>query len=358
VEATDEFVGTRAVAAAHAFDVGALDAYLRERLPGFRGPIAVEQFRGGQSNPTYKLITEDQAYVLRRKPPGKLLPSAHAVEREYRVISALSNTDVPVPRTYCLCEDDGVIGTAFYVMAFVDGRVFWDPTLPELPAAERRAIFDDMNRVIAALHSVDYVQVGLADFGKPGNYFARQIDRWSRQYKASETEPIDAMDRLIEWLPHHIPHDDRTTIVHGDYRLDNLVFHRSEPRVVAVLDWELATLGHPFADFSYHLMAWRLGGDEFRGLRGVDLAALGVPSEDAYVDLYLARTRAATHPTPAQRSFYLAYNLFRLAAILQGVMARAVAGNAASAHAIDAGKRARPIAELGWREVGQRFGDT
>ena len=355
MEATDEFVGTRAVAAAHAFDAAALDAYLRARIPGWRGPVAVEQFRGGQSNPTYKLTAGDRRYVLRRKPPGKLLPSAHAVDREYRVISALANTDVPVPRTFCLCDDDSVIGTAFYVMDFVEGRVLWDPTLPGLQATERRAIFDAMNRVIAALHSVDYAGVGLRDFGKPGNYFARQIDRWSRQYKASETEPIEAMDRLIDWLPRHIPPDERTAIVHGDYRLDNLVFHPTEPRVLAVLDWELSTLGHPLADFSYHMMAWRLGGDEFRGLRGADLVALGIPSEDEYVALYLERTHAAARPPPEQWSFYLAYNLFRLAAILQGVMARAVAGNAASARAVEAGKRARPIAELGWKEVEQRF---
>jgi aminoglycoside phosphotransferase (APT) family kinase protein len=240
-------------------------------------------------------------------------------------------------------------------MEFVDGRVLWDPTLPGMRPSERRAIFDAMNRVIAALHSVDAASVGLGDFGKPGNYFARQIDRWSRQYKASETERIDAMDRLIEWLPHHIPPDERTTIVHGDYRLDNLVFHPSESRVLAVLDWELSTLGHPMADLSYHMMAWRLGGDEFRGLRGADLRALGIPAEDEYVDLYLARTPGATRPTAGEWSFYLAYNLFRLAAILQGVMARAVAGNAASARAVEAGQRARPIAELGWKEVEQRL---
>ena len=355
IDATDEFAGTRAVAEAHAFDVASLEAYLRGRLPEWQGPLAVEQFRGGQSNPTYKLTAGDRQYVLRRKPPGKLLPSAHAVDREYRVITALANTDVPVPQTFCLCEDDAVIGTAFYVMAFVEGRVLWDPTLPGMRPAERRALFDDMNRVLAALHGVDYARVGLADFGKPGNYFARQIDRWSRQYKASETEPIDAMDRLIEWLPRHIPEDDRTTIVHGDYRIDNLVFHPTEPRIVAVLDWELSTLGHPLADFSYHMMAWRLGGAGFRGLRGADFAALGIPPEKEYVDLYLARTHAAHRPTPEQWSFCLAYNLFRLAAILQGVMARAVAGNAANARAMEAGKRARPIAELALREVEQRF---
>ena len=354
MEAAEEFVGTRAVAPAHAFDIAALERYLRGRIPEWQGAIAVEQFRGGQSNPTYKLTAGARHYVLRRKPPGKLLPSAHAVEREFRVISALAKTDVPVPRTYCLCEDDTIIGTAFYVMEFVAGRVLWDPALPGMSPRQRRATFDAMNRTIAALHTVDHLNAGLGDFGKPGNYFARQIDRWSRQYKASETEPIDAMDRLIDWLPHHIPPDERTSFVHGDYRLDNLVFHPTEPQLLAVLDWELSTLGHPMADFSYHMMAWRLGGDEFRGLRGADLAALGIPSEAEYIDQYLERA-GANRPTPEQWSFYLAYNLFRLAAILQGVMARAVAGNAASARAIDAGKRARPIAALGWEEIERSF---
>jgi aminoglycoside phosphotransferase (APT) family kinase protein len=351
VSATEEFVGTRPVAAAHRFDVAALDRYLSARIDGFRGPIAVEQFSGGQSNPTYKLSAGGRSYVLRRKPPGKLLPSAHAIDREYRVISALASTAVPVARTHCLCEDESVIGTAFYVMEFVAGRIFWDPRLPGLIREERRAIFDELNRVIAALHSVDYAAIGLADYGKPGNYFARQIDRWSRQYKASETGRIEAMDRLIEWLPKNIPAGDRTTIVHGDYRLDNVIFHPAEPRILAVLDWELSTLGHPMADLSYHMMAWRLAADEFRGLRGVDCEALGIPTEDAYLDLYLRRTGTTERPSARAWSFYLAYNLFRLAAILQGVMARALAGNAASARAQDAGRRARPIAELGWNEV-------
>jgi aminoglycoside phosphotransferase (APT) family kinase protein len=351
VSAAEEFVGTRPVAAPLRFDLAALDRYLSARIDGFRGPIAVEQFCGGQSNPTYKLSAGGRSYVLRRKPPGKLLPSAHAIEREYRVITALAPSDVPVARAHCLCEDDAVVGTAFYVMEFVAGRIFWDPRLPGLMREERRAIFDELNRVIATLHSVDYAAIGLADYGKFGNYFARQIDRWSRQYKASKTGRIDAMDRLIEWLPKNIPAGDRTTIVHGDYRLDNVIFHPTEPRILAVLDWELSTLGHPMADLSYHMMAWRLAADEFRGLRGVDCEALGIPTEDAYLDLYLRRTGATERPSAGEWSFYLAYNLFRLAAILQGVMARALAGNAASAQARDAGRRARPIAELGWQEV-------
>ena len=346
-----DFVGTRPVADAHRFDTFALERYLGARIPGFCGPLEVEQFKGGQSNPTYKVTAGGNAYVLRRKPPGSLLPSAHAVDREYRVITALAQTDVPVARTYCLCEDPSIIGTSFYVMGFVPGRVLWDTSLPGTAPHARSAIYDEMNCVIARLHNVDHRAVGLADYGKPGNYFARQIDRWSRQYKASETERIDAMDNLIEWLPRHIPPDERTCIVHGDYRLDNLIFAPEEPRVRAVLDWELSTLGHPLADFSYHMMAWRLAADEFRGLRGCDLAALGIPSEDAYLEMYLERTHAVTRPSTAEWTFYLAYNLFRLAAILQGVMARAVAGNAASAQALEAGRRARPIAALGWKQV-------
>jgi len=348
----EAYQGTRPVAEAHRFDVAALERYMREHVEGFSGTLAVEQFKGGQSNPTYRLRAGGRSYVMRRKPPGKLLPSAHAVDREYRVITALAKTEVPVARTYALCTDESVIGTMFYVMEYVEGRVLWDPRLPGMAPAGRRAIYDEANRVIAALHRVDYAALGLADYGKPGNYFRRQIDRWSRQYKASETEKIEAMDRLIEWLPANIPAGDATTIVHGDYRIDNMVFHPSEPRVLAVLDWELSTLGHPMADFSYHMMAWRLSSTEFRGLRGCDLAALGIPSEEEYLARYLERTGA---PAPGAKdwSFCMAYNMFRAAAIFQGVMARAVAGNAASAQAVETGKRARPMAELGWKQVEQ-----
>jgi aminoglycoside phosphotransferase (APT) family kinase protein len=346
----DAYIGTRPVAEAHRFDVAALERYLREHIPGFTGPLEVEQFKGGQSNPTYRLSAGGKRYVLRRKPPGTLLPSAHAVDREYRVITALGATDVPVARTYVLCTDESVIGTMFYVMDCVEGRVLWDPQLPGMAPGERAAIFDEMNRVIAALHKVDYKSIGLEAFGKPGNYFARQIDRWTRQYRASETGKIEAMDRLIEWLPSHIPAGDETSIVHGDYRLDNMIFHATEPRVLAVLDWELSTLGHPMADFSYHMMAWRLTSTEFRGLRGADLAALGIPSERDYLDRYLGRTGFA-RPSEQDWTFCMAYNMFRAAAIFQGVMARALAGNAASAQAMETGKRARPMAELGWRQV-------
>ena len=343
----EAYQGTRPVADAHRFDVAALEAFLRENVEGFRGPLEVEQFKGGQSNPTFRLRTPGRSYVMRRKPPGKLLPSAHAVDREYRVITALARTDVPVPRTYALCTDDSVVGTMFYVMDYVEGRVLWDPTLPGMSREERGAIYDEMNRVIAALHTVDYAAIGLADYGKPGNYFARQIDRWSKQYKASEMEPIEAMDRLIEWLPANIPGDDQTSIVHGDYRLDNMIFHPNEARVLAVLDWELSTLGHPMADFAYNAMAWRLSPAEYRGLRGHDLGALGIPTEDQYVERYLRRTG---RPRPSARDweFYIVFNLFRAASIFQGVMARAMAGNASSAQAVETGKRARPTAQFAW----------
>ncbi|MEO8738608.1 MAG: phosphotransferase [Casimicrobiaceae bacterium] len=347
----DEFLGTRPVVDAHRFDVGALEHYMRANIDGFAGPIEVAQFKGGQSNPTFVLTTPGKRYVLRRKPPGQLLPSAHAVDREYRVISALAHTDVPVPLTYCLCTDETVIGTVFYVMELVEGRVLWDPLLPGMKPAERSAIFDEMNRVIAALHRVDHAALGLETFGKSGNYFGRQIDRWTRQYKASATDTIGAMDRLIEWLPANIPQGEQSAIVHGDYRLDNMIFHPTEPRVLAVLDWELSTLGNPLADISYHMMTWRLAPHEFRGLRGSDLAALGIPDEREYLAAYLRRVGATAVPDSTEWNFYMAYNMFRMAGILQGVKARALAGNAASAQALEAGNRARPMAELGWQQV-------
>jgi aminoglycoside phosphotransferase (APT) family kinase protein len=346
----EEFVGTMPVQARHAFDLASLEDYLRTHIDGFSGPLTVEQFKGGQSNPTYVLSASGRRFVLRRKPPGKLLPSAHAVDREYRVITALHQAGIPVARTYALCEDESVIGTAFYVMDYVEGRVLWDQSLPGMTKAQRAAIFDEMNRVIAALHQVDYTKVGLAEFGKPGNYLTRQIARWSKQYRASETEKIDAMDKLIDWLPENIPQEEETTIVHGDYRMDNMIFHRSEPRMVAILDWELSTLGNPLADFSYHVMSWHLSPREFRGLGGLDLEALGIPSESQYVAAYCKRTGRAL-VDPRQWDFYMAYNMFRLAGICQGIMGRVVDGTAASEHAIESGKRARPLAEAGWRQV-------
>src|SRR5476649_2990235 len=293
-----------AVQERHRFDEQALARFMAVNVEGFTPPLQVEQFKGGQSNPTYRLIDgAGRDYVLRRKPPGKLLPSAHAVDREYRVIHALNKTNVPTPRAYALCEDDGIVGTAFYIMEYCDGRVLWDPLLPEVPKEGRRAIYEAKVETLARLHAVDYAALGLADFGRPGSYVARQISRWGKQYKASETESIEAMDRLLDWLPAHLPPSDETVLVHGDYRLDNMVFHATEPRVLAVLDWELSTLGHPMADFSYHLMAWRLSATEFRGLRGVDLAALGIPSEREYIDKYLQRAGTKHPPTARDLGF-------------------------------------------------------
>lgn len=350
----EKFRGTMPVNERHRIDVERLSAYLRDRIPGLSATLQLEQFKGGQSNPTYLLSAGERKFVLRRKPPGNLLPSAHAVDREYRVMSALADTDVPVPRTWCLCEDQEVIGTSFFVMDYVQGRVFWDPSLPGIAPAERGALWREINRVIAALHQADYRAIGLETYGRPGNYIQRQIDRWIKQYRTSETERIEAMDNLIAWLPDNIPPGDETTIVHGDFRIDNMIFHPTEPRVLAVLDWELSTLGHPLADFAYHLMAWRLGPGQFRGMNGMDLRALGIPDEDEYVALYCQRTGRAN---VGNVDFYLAYNMFRLAAILQGIAKRAIDGTAANAQAVETGKRARPTAEAGWALV-QRMIDA
>jgi aminoglycoside phosphotransferase (APT) family kinase protein len=359
VSAPEAQTGTKPVAAQHAFDVAALERHLAARLPGFAGPLAVRQFKGGQSNPTYELSTPGALYVMRSKPGpvARLLPSAHAIEREYRVMDALAGTDVPVPRMLLLCEDESVVGRAFYVMEHVAGRVLWDQSMPALAPAERAAHYDEMNRVIAALHTVDPVAVGLADYGRPGNYFERQIARWTKQYQASITQPIEAMDRLIEWLPAHVPEGARdpseVRIVHGDYRLDNLVFHPDEPRVVAVLDWELSTLGHPLADFSYHCMSWHIPPGSFRGIGGLDLPALGIPPERAYIERYCARTgRGGTDAVDrlmTDWNFYLAYNLFRIAGILQGIAKRVEDGTASSDAARQSAAGARPLAEMGWR---------
>jgi len=349
----EEFIGTKAVSARHQFDVAALDTYLRQHVDCYPdGALTVEQFKGGQSNPTFKLSIGGQHYVLRTKPApaAKLLPSAHAIEREYRVMDALNKHGFPAARQYALCTDESVIGRAFYVMEFVDGRVLWDQALPGMTPAERAAIYDELNRVIAQLHTVDYAAIGLADYGKPGNYFARQIERWTKQYLAAQTEPIAAMDQLIAWLPHNIPPGDEgansAAIVHGDFRLDNMLFHPTEPRILAVLDWELSTLGHPFADFSYHCMSWHIAPGQFRGIAGLDLAALGIPSQQAYIARYAERTGKTIRLEDF--NFYLAFNMFRLASIMQGIMKRYVDGTAASAQALESGKMARPMAELGW----------
>ena len=350
-----QFTGTKPMAASHAFDVARLEHYLAAQMPGFSGPLTVEQFKGGQSNPTYQLGTPGARYVMRSKPGplSKLLPSAHAVEREYRVIKALAATEVPVARALALCEDPAVIGSAFYVMDCVDGRILWDPALPGMTAAERAAHYDEMNRVIAALHRIDPAAVGLADYGKPGHYIERQVARWTRQYRAAETERIEAADALIDWLPRHVPPEREARIVHGDYRLDNMIFHPTEPRILAVLDWELSTLGDPLADFAYHCMRWHLAPPQ--GLAGADLAALGIPSEAEYLRRYLERVGAAREPSADEWTYHLVFNMFRLVGILQGVAARALQGNASSAQALETGKRTRPLAEQAWA-LAQRIG--
>jgi aminoglycoside phosphotransferase (APT) family kinase protein len=350
------FTGTRPVSAQHEVDLAVLQAWLQANVPGFAGPLQVEMFKGGQSNPTYKLITPGTAYVMRAKPGpvAKLLPSAHAIEREFRVMSALRGTGVPVANMLALCEDESVIGRAFYIMECVNGRVMWDQSLPALDKPQRAAVYDEMNRVLAALHKVKPSAVGLDGYGKPGNYFERQIGRWSKQYVASITQPIPEMDRLMDWLPQNIPamarDESLVSVVHGDYRLDNLMFHPTEPRVLAVLDWELSTLGHPLADFSYHCMAWHIPPGAFRGIGGLDVAALGIPTEAEYIARYCERTGFATpDELRADWSFYLAYNLFRLAAILQGIAKRVEMGTASSAQAVSSAAGARPLAEMAWR---------
>jgi aminoglycoside phosphotransferase (APT) family kinase protein len=351
----DHFVGTRAVSERHAFDLDALSGWLAQNMEGFHGPLQVEMFKGGQSNPTYKLITPRQSYVMRAKPGpvAKLLPSAHAVEREYAVMRGLYGTGVPVPRMHILCEDESVIGRAFYVMEFKEGRVLWDQSLPGMEPAQRGDIYREMNRVISALHTVNVAERGLSAYGKPGNYFERQIGRWSKQYVASITQPIVEMDRLMEWLPRNIPamarDDSMLSVVHGDYRLDNLMFDAREPRICAVLDWELSTLGHPLADFSYHCMAWHIPPGSFRGIGGLDFAALGIPAEDEYIRMYCDSTGLARpQDLKADWNFYMAYNMFRIAAILQGIAKRVETGTASSAQAVNSGAGALPLARMAW----------
>jgi len=345
--AQDTFSGTAPVNERHRFDAAALAAYLEKQVEGFKGPIEVEQFKGGQSNPTFRLSAGGKRYVMRAKPGpvAKLLPSAHAIEREYRIMSALAKAGIPVPKMLCLCEDESVIGRAFMVMECVEGRIFWQQDLPDMTPPERGAIYDAMNAVLAALHSVDYKAVGLEDYGRPGNYFGRQIARWSKQYRASETEVQPAMDNLIAWLPENIPPGEECSVVHGDFRMDNMIFHPTEGRVLALLDWELSTLGHPLADLSYQCMAWHVPPAAFRGIKGLDLKTLGIPSQDEYVAAYCRRTG---REGIANWNFYLAYNMFRLAAILQGVKKRALEGMASSTQALSAGERAKPLGEWAW----------
>ncbi len=345
-----DYIGTMEVQEKHRFDEKRLERFMTEKVEGFTLPLRVEQFKGGQSNPTYRLTDgAGRRYVLRRKPPGKLLPSAHAVDREFRVISALNRTDVPTPRAHALCEDDSVVGTAFYIMEYCDGRVLWDPLLPEVPKEGRRAIYEAKFDTLAKLHAVDYAALGLADFGRPGSYVARQISRWGKQYKASETETIEAMDRLFEWLPAHLPANDETVLVHGDYRLDNMIFHASEPRVLGIIDWEISTLGDPLAELSYLCMLWRTPKD-WGGLHGHDLRDLGLPEEQEMVGYYCGLSGRAV-PEPAVWEFYMAYNLFRVSCIRQGVYARSLDGTASNLRAADSGRLVRPAAELGWQIV-------
>jgi len=341
------FSGTKEVAERLRFDASRLESYLREHAKGFAGPVTVRQFKGGQSNPTYLIETPARRYVLRRKPPGKLLPSAHAVDREYRVISALYAQGFPVPEPVLYCADDAVIGTAFFVMAYVEGRVFWEAEMPSSNPAERAAVYDAMNAALARLHCYDPGAIGLADYGRGENYVARQIERWSKQYRASETEKIEHMERLMDWLPAHLPPPQPPRIVHGDYRLDNMIIAPDSPKILAVLDWELSTLGDPLADFSYHLMQWHMPPSEAGtgSLVGFDLAALGIPSLEDYVAAYVKRTGLDPRPYLA---VYSAYNFFRIAAILQGIVGRVRDGTATSAVAAAKATLVRPLAAKAW----------
>jgi aminoglycoside phosphotransferase (APT) family kinase protein len=340
VRQDDEYSGTSQVEERHRLDDARLGKWMRERVEGYAGPLTILQFRGGHSNPTYRLDTPTTSYVLRRKPFGKLLPSAHAVDREFKVIAALHKQGFPVARVYALCLDDSVIGAAFYIMSMEEGRVFWNPTLPNQPPADRRALFTDKIKVLAKLHSFDPDGIGLGDFGKPGNYFARQVDRWTKQYRASEIDTIPEMDRLIEWLPKTVPQQERVSIVHGDYRVDNLIFHAAEPRVIAVLDWELSTLGDPMADFTYLLMQWVMP-----GLKGADLKALNIPSMEEAEDIYCKASGRSSIPN---LDWYFSFNLFRFGSILQGIAKRNKEGTAASAKAVEAAKGSGPIAQAAW----------
>jgi aminoglycoside phosphotransferase (APT) family kinase protein len=349
IDRQQAFTGTKEVAAPLRFDVARLEAWLGAHAPGFAGRLTVRQFKGGQSNPTYLLETAGRRYVLRRKPPGKLLPSAHAVDREFRVISALYRQGYPVPEPVVYCDDPDVVGTPFFVMGYVEGRIFWEPHLPGVTPAERAAIYDAANSAIARLHSFDPSAIGLTDYGRGENYVARQIERWSRQYRASETETIDDMERLIAWLPRHLPPSGPVRLIHGDFRFDNTIVAADGPGVVAVLDWELSTLGDPLADFSYHLMKYHItpagNGSGVDTLVGKDLDALGIPSEEHYIKAYAARTGLDPRP---YLNVYLAYNFFRFAAIVQGIVGRVRDGTATSEHAAARALTVRPMAAIAW----------
>jgi aminoglycoside phosphotransferase (APT) family kinase protein len=343
LESEKLFSGTKPIDERHRIDNGSLETWMAANVAGYAGPLKVSQFKGGQSNPTYRLDTPASVYVLRRKPPGKLLPSAHAVDREFRVISGLHNAGFPVPRPYGLCTDDTVLSTMFYIMSMKEGRVFWDGTLPDLDKAGRRAVYTAEIETLAYLHRFDPDVIGLGDFGRPGNYCARQVDRWIKQYRASETERIEHMERLIDWLPKTIPEQERVAVVHGDYRLNNMIFHPSEPRVRAVLDWELSTLGDPLADFANLLISWAIPYDGRATLKGLDLASLGIPTMEEAIVIYCAASGRSNVP---HLDWYLAYNLFRLAAIMQGIAGRARDGTASSPRAVEEGKTAVPLAAI------------
>ncbi|QIG81057.1 phosphotransferase [Stakelama tenebrarum] len=350
-DAADSFSGTREVREAHRFDEARLAEWMAANVEGYAGPLTVTQFKGGQSNPTYRLDTPGRAYVLRRKPPGQLLKGAHAVEREARVMAALGAQGFPVPHIFGLCTDEAVIGTWFFVMELVEGRIFWDSTFPDVPREERAAYFDAMNAALAQLHGFDPDAANLGDYGRKGQYLERQIARWSRQYREDEAAGrIDAMDRLAEWLPEHLPPEQETRVIHGDFRTDNMIFHPGEPRVLAVLDWELSTLGDPLADFAYHLMMYRLPSHMVAGIAGNDLTALGLPSEADYVAAYCRRTGRENIPA---LDFYLAFNMFRFAAILHGIKGRMIRGTAASADAERMVATLPELAEIGWRQAGE-----
>lgn len=345
----DENSGTTSVRDGHRFDETRFAAWVTANIEGVTGPIRVEQFKGGQSNPTYKLVTPDKAYVMRRKPRGPIVKGAHAVDREARVLSALHGVGLPVPRVHGLCMDDDVIGSWFYIMEMVEGRNFWDATFAAVPTADRPAYFDAMNETIARFHAVDYQAIGLGDYGRPGNYCARQIERWSRQYLADEDAGRDPnMDRLIEWLPQNVPDSEESSLVHGDFRCDNLIFHPTESRVVAVLDWELSTIGHPLVDFAYHLMMYRMPPHIVAGLAGADLQTLNIPCEADYIEAYRERTNRDAIP---DMDFYIAFNFFRIAAIFHGIKGRAVRGNASSAQAKERITVFPELTELAWRQA-------
>lgn len=345
--------GTTPVREAHRFDEAALEKYLRSRLTGFTGPLAIRQFEGGQSNPTFHLSAGSGEYVLRKRPPGKLLPSAHAIDREYRIMAALEDSGVPVPHAHLYCEDEAIIGTAFYIMDYIPGRILTDPLLPGMEPGERAAIYDAMNDALARLHGFDWQAAGLADYGKPENYLARQLARWTKQYEASRTEDLPAMDSLRDWLAANLPPEDPTQIAHGDFRIGNLMFHPDEPRVLAILDWELSTLGAPLCDLAFNCMTYHLpaGHPISAGFVGADLAALGIPGEAAYLDAYCRRTGRDGIP---DWTYYMAFSLYRTAAIQQGVYARALRGNASSSYARAFGESWQLVARTGWEMIERR----